>query len=102
MVVQNTADDILRKFSSRLRHVHLHDNKGGAADLHLPLGSGSINVRHYVQLLRTSGYDGTNTLEVFTEDRHYVEHSRDVLQRFWDEAAVPARPKAATPVLAAT
>ncbi len=100
MVTQNTADDILRKFSNRLQHVHLHDNKGGAADLHLPLGSGSINVRHYVQLLRSSGYDSTITLEVFTEDRHYVEHSRDILQQLWDESAPPAKAPAREPALA--
>lgn len=87
MVVQNTADRILDKYANRLRHVHLHDNKGGAADLHLPLGTGSINIRHYIQRLRASGYDSTITLEVFTEDRHYVEHSRDLLERYWEEAA---------------
>lgn len=100
MVAQNTADEILRKFASRLRHVHLHDNKGGAADLHLPLGSGSINVRHYVQLLRSSGYDSTVTLEVFTEDRYYVEHSRDVLQQLWNEAKPPVKAPARASALA--
>src|SRR5205823_2827098 len=37
MVESNTTESILHKYGTRLRHVHLHDNKGGAADLHLPL-----------------------------------------------------------------
>jgi sugar phosphate isomerase/epimerase len=92
---RNTTDEILRAYGSRLRHVHLHDNKGGVHDLHLPLGAGTIDVAHQVQTLRGIGYDGTVTLEVFSEDKHYLAHSRDVLRRIWDEAkvrTVDARP----------
>ena len=99
MVVQNTADGILSKHGQRLRHVHLHDNKGGAADLHLPLGTGTINIRHYVRRLRETGYDGTITLEVFSEDRHYVAYSRDILQRYWDESAPRPEAPSAEPAL---
>jgi len=42
----------------------LHDNKGGEADLHLPLGSGNIDTAHYVRSLQNAGFDGTITLEV--------------------------------------
>src|SRR5438552_7868680 len=42
MVEQNTADSIILKYGDRLKHVHLHDNKGGHADLHLPLGAGML------------------------------------------------------------
>src|SRR5207248_6456967 len=31
----NTTREILEAYGRRLRHVHLHDNKGGAADLHM-------------------------------------------------------------------
>lgn len=94
----NTADDILAAYGKRLRHVHLHDNKGGSADLHLPLGTGLIDTAHYVRSLRSIGYDGTITLEVFTPDRHFLEYSRDVLRQAWDEAA---KPKTTAPALAA-
>jgi sugar phosphate isomerase/epimerase len=85
-VARNTTDEILRAYGSRLRHVHLHDNKGGDADLHLPLGCGTLNVHHQIQLLRSVGYDGTITLEVFAEDKHYLTYSRDLLRQIWDQA----------------
>lgn len=91
-VPRNTTDEILRAYGSRLRHVHLHDNKGGDADLHLPLGCGNINVNHHLQLLRSVGYDGTITLEVFSEDRQYLAYSRDVVKKVWDEVAPATGP----------
>lgn len=87
LVDHNTTDEILGAFSPRLRHVHLHDNKGGSADLHLPLGAGTLETPHYLRSLRLAGYDGTITLEVFTPDRHHLAYSRDVLRRLWDEVA---------------
>jgi sugar phosphate isomerase/epimerase len=84
-VVQSTVDELLAAYGSRLRHVHLHDNKGGSADLHLPLGTGSVDVRAAVRALKGLGYDGTITLEVFTPDRHHLAYSRDALQQIWDE-----------------
>jgi sugar phosphate isomerase/epimerase len=88
-VPANTTEEILAAYGSRLRHVHLHDNKGGHADLHLPLGTGNVDLRVAIRALKHCGYDGTITLEVFTADRHYLEYSRDVLRRMWDEEAVP-------------
>jgi len=80
----NTADEIIRVYARRLWHVHLHDNKGGGSDLHLPLGAGTMNVGRHVRTLKASGYDGTITLEVFSEDRSYLAHSRDILKRLWN------------------
>lgn len=80
---KNTCDELMAKYGDRLRHVHFHDNKGGYADLHLPLGAGNIDFPHYVRLLKKNGYDGTITLEVFSADRHYLAHSRDTLRRLW-------------------
>jgi sugar phosphate isomerase/epimerase len=77
--------DPLPELGHRLRHVHLHDNKGGHADLHLPLGAGNVNVRAELTHLHNAGFDGTITLEVFTPDRHHFEYSRDVLRRTWTE-----------------
>lgn len=87
----NTTDELLRVYGHRLRHVHIHDNKGGTADLHLPLGAGSIDARHYVRALQSAGYDGTITLEVFTPDRQLLAYSRDVLRRLWREAEEEAQ-----------
>ena len=84
-VPHNTTEEILAAYGSRLRHVHLHDNKGGFADLHLPLGTGTVDVRRAVRALKRCGYNGTITLEVFTPDRHYLTYSRDVLRSIWDE-----------------
>jgi sugar phosphate isomerase/epimerase len=85
LVVQSTVDELLNAYGARLRHVHLHDNKGGAGDLHLPLGTGSVDVRGAVRGLKSIGYDGTITLEVFTPDRHHLAYSRELLQRIWTE-----------------
>jgi sugar phosphate isomerase/epimerase len=96
---RNTTDELLRAYGARLRHVHLHDNKGGMLDLHLPLGAGTVDVAHQVQSLRATGYDGTITLEVFSEDKHYFAYSRDVLRKLWREAEPrPATPPARAPL----
>jgi sugar phosphate isomerase/epimerase len=97
LVESNTTDDLLAAYGSRLRHVHLHDNKGGNADLHLPLGTGTIETRHYIRSLLASGYDGTITLEVFTPDRQHLAYSRTVLRKLWDEEAGEHRPKKLEP-----
>jgi len=82
---RNTTSDLLTAYGSRLRHVHLHDNKGGSADLHLPLGAGDIDVPHYIHMLQAAGYDGTITLEIFSPDRHHLAYSRDLLRQVWEE-----------------
>jgi len=84
----NTTDELLAAYGKRLRHVHLHDNKGGSADLHLPLGAGTLDTPHYLRSLQASGYDDTITLEVFTPDRRHLQYSREVLRQLWDECAV--------------
>jgi len=91
LVSNNTTDEILAAYGHRLQHVHLHDNKGGSSDLHLPLGAGNIDTGRYVRSLQSGGYNGTITLEVFTSDRQYLAHSRDLLRRIWDTSA--ARPQ---------
>ena len=84
MVPENTCCEILAVYGERLCHVHLHDNKGGDADLHLPLGVGNIDFPHELAAVKACGYDGTITLEVFADDRAYLTHSRDVLRQIWD------------------
>jgi sugar phosphate isomerase/epimerase len=92
----NTTEEILEAWGGRLRHVHLHDNKGGHADLHLPLGAGTVDVRRSIEALIKCGYDGTITLEVFTPDRAYLAYSRDVLRRVWNACLESATTAAAT------
>jgi sugar phosphate isomerase/epimerase len=82
----NTAGELIQRFARRLAHVHLHDNRGGTADLHLALGMGDLDVASHVRELRASGYDATITLEVFSRDRHYFAYSRDRLREIWDAA----------------
>jgi len=93
-VPRNTTGEILAAWGNRLRHVHLHDNKGGHADLHMPLGTGAVDVWAAVRELQACGYDGTITLEVFTPDRHHLIYSRDLLRKLWNETlaqSIPAR-----------
>jgi len=84
LVTHNTTEEILAAYGSRLRHVHLHDNKGGGADLHLPLGSGTVDLPRAVRALKSCNYDGTITLEVFVPDRQLFRHSQCALQAAWD------------------
>ena len=89
-VAQSTAGELIGHFASRLAHVHVHDNRGGHADLHLALGMGDIDTPAHVRQLRAGGYDGTITLEVFARDRHYLGYSRDRLREWWDAAKASA------------
>ena len=80
----NTTGELVARYSDRIRHVHLHDNKGGNADLHLPLGAGTLDSRSALTALKRAGYDGTITLEVFCDDLHFFSYSRDALQEIWN------------------
>lgn len=84
-VEESTASELIRHYGPRIRHVHVHDNKGGSEDLHLPLGAGNIDIRNALAELKATGYDGTITLEVFSRDPHYLRYSREVLRTLWDE-----------------
>jgi sugar phosphate isomerase/epimerase len=86
-VPHNTAVDIINTYGPRIRHVHLHDNKGGGADLHLPLGTGNLDFETPLRALQACGFDSTITLEVFSEDHFYLGYSRDVLTRTWNSLA---------------
>lgn len=74
--------DFIHQFGSRLRHVHLHDNDLNT-DLHLPLGTGMVDWKGAVTELKRV-YDGTITLEIFSEDRRYALLSKDKLNEFWN------------------
>jgi len=71
----------IRKFHTKLRHIHLHDNHG-KTDEHLPLGKGSINFQKVVREIKKC-YDGTITLEIFSDNPKDVLKSRARLRKIW-------------------
>lgn len=99
LVELNCTDELLASYGRRLRHVHLHDNKGGNADLHLPLGAGTLETDHYVRSLQAVGYDDTITLEVFTPDRRHLAYSLEVLRQLWKDCATVTHAKLPDPAL---
>ena len=82
----NRTGALLKAFGDRLAHVHVSDNRGGAADLHLPLGAGTIDWKGNIRLLKEAGWDGTVTLEVFSRDREYLRASRLAWLKMWGDA----------------
>ena len=72
--------DFIRRFGTRLGHLHVSDNNG-RADEHLPVGQGNIGFSALVRTLLRQGYDDTLTLEIFTEDRSLLTQSRERLAK---------------------
>lgn len=81
----NRTHEFLAAFGDRLVHAHLSDNTARADD-HLPLGAGRLDWKRLVRLLKRSGYDGTITLEVFSEDLDFLLASQRKLRAVWDQA----------------
>ena len=81
----NRTARLLEEFGTRLAHVHVSDNRGGADDLHLPLGAGTIDWKAAIRLLKQAGYDGTVTLEVFSREREHLRTSRRLWLEWWQE-----------------
>lgn len=64
---KNRSLGFIEKFPERIKHVHLHDNRGGSShkdDLHLPPGEGVIDFTGLFEALRRIHYDRTVTLEL--------------------------------------
>lgn len=64
---QNTSYGLIDRFPESIKHVHIHDNRGGNSpedDLHLPIGEGIIDFGRIFRKLKTIGYHGTFTLEL--------------------------------------
>jgi sugar phosphate isomerase/epimerase len=81
----NRTADYLAAFAERLAHVHLSDNTGRADD-HLPLGAGRLDWKRLIRMVKRTGYDGTITLEVFSDDKDYLLASQRKLRVAWDTA----------------
>jgi sugar phosphate isomerase/epimerase len=64
---KNRSLGFIEKFPERIKHVHLHDNRGGSShtdDLHLPPGEGVIDFKGLFEALGRIHYDRTVTLEL--------------------------------------
>jgi len=75
--------DFIEQFPDRITHLHVSDNRG-KRDEHLPLGAGNIPFRPVLQALKSTGFDHTVTLEIFTGDRTDLRRSRERFRRIWD------------------
>ncbi|MBN2124549.1 MAG: sugar phosphate isomerase/epimerase [Deltaproteobacteria bacterium] len=67
LTAQNTSFGFLQRVPERIRHIHVHDNRGGntpAEDLHLPVGKGVVDFEGIFRDLRLIGYHRTMTLEL--------------------------------------
>lgn len=83
--------EYLRRYKDKLMHVHMHDNNG-SDDLHLPIGSGTIDWDHLLSSLNIF-YDGTITLEIFSDDREYVLYSKKKLLDKWSRLNIKSQRK---------
>lgn len=66
----NTSFGIIRALMPSIKHLHVHDNRGGRGvkdDLHLSVGEGIVDFDSIFGLLLLQGYNGTLTLEVENE-----------------------------------
>lgn len=92
MCSENRAIEILRRFPSRVLHIHIHDNLGGDLvqdDLHLPVGRGCIDFEGFFASLRKISYRGTMTLEVPVESLgDSLQRVKELLKRTFTPAAI--------------
>jgi sugar phosphate isomerase/epimerase len=82
----NRTAALVDAFADRLAHVHVHDNLG-SDDLHLPLGTGSVDWLDIARVLRRSGYDGTVTIEIFSREPAHIESSVRLWREWWQSAS---------------
>jgi sugar phosphate isomerase/epimerase len=86
----NTSFGIIENLSACIKHIHLHDNRGGRGvkdDLHLPLGDGIIDFPGIFERLVKKGYDGTVTLEL---EKEVLESSRKRIRQIVCNANRPS------------
>jgi len=71
----------VQKMGSRLKHVHLHDNRGTKDD-HLPVGHGTIHFDSFFDALHTWAPDATVSLEVIDNPEVVIENVIYVTERY--------------------
>ncbi len=69
----------ITQYADRLEHLHVSDNRG-RMDEHQALGEGNVDWGSIVGALKRATYDGTVTLEIFSEDRSKLVHGRMMLE----------------------
>jgi sugar phosphate isomerase/epimerase len=80
----NTAFGFIRELMPHIKHLHVHDNRGGGGvkdDLHLSIGRGTIDFYGIMRALVENRYEGTVTLELEHED---LLPSMETLKRILD------------------
>ena len=84
---ENTSYGFMEKQPDRIKHIHIHDNRGGTSpddDLHLPVGEGIVDFKRIFRQLKRIGYCGTMTMELRpTEIAKCLGHVRQLLA--WDK-----------------
>lgn len=63
--IRGETPEFIRRFSSRIRHVHVSDNQGDL-DTHLPIGDGAIDWDGTIRALKDIGYDDWVTIESYS------------------------------------
>jgi sugar phosphate isomerase/epimerase len=81
LVRRGNALEIIQRVGPAIKHVHIHDNKGGPADLHWPIGRGTIDFEPILSGLLKAGYKGKITMEVKSKG---IETSRVMLRKYLD------------------
>jgi sugar phosphate isomerase/epimerase len=71
---QDDTESFLRAHGDRVSHLHVHDVRH-QGDSHIPIGSGQIDYGGVADAL--DEFDGTVTVEVFTDDFDYDELSAE-------------------------
>jgi len=79
---ENRLKHFVRRFGTRIQHVHSSDNNG-RADEHLPPGRGTIDFRWLVTNLKKIGFQGTVTFEIFTDSNTDLKSSRNQFEKWW-------------------
>jgi sugar phosphate isomerase/epimerase len=67
----NTSYGFMERYPERIKHVHLHDNRGGDSyldDLHLLPGEGIVDFEKVFRKLKEMNYDRTVTLELIPSE----------------------------------
>lgn len=71
---QEGVNEFLEEHLGQISHFHLQDSMGG--DDHVSIGHGEIDWEEVGS--RVSGFDGTATFEIFTDEPRYFEVSREI------------------------
>jgi len=77
-------EKIIETFKGKIVHVHMSDNNK-KSDQHLPIGCGAIDWKTVIKILKKY-YNGTITLEVFSNDKDYVLISKEKIMKLWNSS----------------